>query len=270
MDYATVEVHRFPDGESRVRLPQLPAGHAWLYRSLDHPNDKLVELLLAARTLRQGGAQRVSLIAPYLCYMRQDIAFQPGEAVSQRIIGAFLADVFDDVITVDPHLHRISRLEQAIPGRNAIALSAAELFGHHLAGEKGALLLGPDEESAQWVHAIAAISRLEYAVASKRRNGDKAVAVQLPDVAITGRDVVLVDDVASTGHTLATITRQLLAAGARRVTALVTHALFAGDAQEILRQAGLSRIGSSDSIPHPSNVVCLAPLLAETVRWLPD
>lgn len=266
MDYATVEVHRFPDGESRVRLPRLPTGRVWLYRSLDRPNDKLVELLLAAQTLRQGGTERIGLVAPYLCYMRQDIAFHPGEAVSQRIVGAFLAGLFDDVVTVDPHLHRIERLEQAIPGRNALALSAAGPFGEYLKAQRQeALLLGPDEESRQWVSAIAAASGLEYAIAGKQRQGDAAVAIQLPGVALAGRPVVLVDDMASTGHTLAAITRQLLAAGAGPVSALVTHALFAESAEALLRQAGLQHLASSDSIPHPSNAVRLAPLLARAV-----
>lgn len=266
--YAPVELHRFPDGESRIRVPELSGHHVLLYRGLDYPNDKLVELLLAARTLRQSGARRLTLVAPYLCYMRQDIAFHPGEAVSQRIVGGWLAELFDDVITVDPHLHRISRLEEAIPTGNAISLTAAGLFGDYLSGEEGALLIGPDEESAQWVRAIAEACGREFAVASKQRNGDKDVSVRLPGVEVSGRRVVLVDDVASTGHTLAAIARQLLAAGAQEVSALVTHALFAGDAQEVLRQAGISRIGSSDSIPHPTNVVRLAPLLAEAVRNL--
>lgn len=269
MPYAQATVHRFPDGESRVCVPEPSADHVLLYRSLDRPNDKLVELLLAASTLRQGGAHRLTLVAPYLCYMRQDIAFHPGEAVSQRIVGGFLAGLFDDVVTVDPHLHRISRLEEAVPTRNAVSLTAAELFGRHLADERDALLIGPDEESVQWVRAIAAVSGLDYAIASKQRNGDKSVSIQLPEVAVAGRSVVLVDDMASTGHTLAATARQLLAAGAKEVEALITHALFVGDALDVLREAGVSRIGSSDSIPHASNVVHLAPLLAGALRRLP-
>nr|WP_221048892.1 ribose-phosphate diphosphokinase [Methylogaea oryzae] len=269
LPYAQVAVHRFPDGESRVCVPQPAAGHVLLFRSLDHPNDKLVELLLAAQTLRQGGARRLTLVAPYLCYMRQDIAFHPGEAVSQRIVGGFLAGLFDDVVTVDPHLHRVSRLEEAVPAGNAVCLTAAPLFGDYLAAERDALLIGPDEESAQWVGAMAAASGLEHVIASKQRNGDRDVVIQLPEAALAGRKVVLADDMASTGHTLAAIARQLIAAGVSEVDALITHALFVGDALEVLRSAGVSRIGSSDSIPHPSNVVQLAPLLADAVRRLP-
>ena len=103
-----VEVRRFPDGESLVRVCG-QARTALVLRSLDDPNAKLVELLLTAASLRDGGADRVILIAPYLAYMRQDMAFHPGEAVSQQVIGRLLAATFDGVATVDPHLHRVDR-----------------------------------------------------------------------------------------------------------------------------------------------------------------
>lgn len=262
-----IQAHPFPDGESRVTVPAGLSEHVILYRSLDHPNDKLIELLLAARTLREQGCGRLTLVAPYLCYMRQDMAFQPGEAVSQRHIGAFLAELFDAVVTVDPHLHRIQRLEQAIPLKHAVAISAAPLFGALLKQRVDRpLLLGPDSESAQWVEVVAHLSGLEGAVARKERHGDRAVDIRLPEVPLAGRCVVLVDDVASTGHTLAAVAGKLYAAGAARVEACITHALFAGDALEVLRGAGIDPIVSSDSIPHPSNRVALAPLLADTLK----
>ena len=94
--HALIDVHRFPDGESKITMPPALAGHLVFCRSLDHPNDKLIELLLAARTARASGATTLTLVAPYLCYMRQDIAFHPGEAISQRIVGRMLADMFDN------------------------------------------------------------------------------------------------------------------------------------------------------------------------------
>ena len=122
--YEQVEVHRFPDGESKLRLPPTLPRHVIVCRSLDHPNDKLIELLLTAETARAAGAEQLTLVAPYLCYMRQDMAFHPGEAVSQRIIGRWLADLFDTVITVDPHLHRIDQLSEVIPASRSVTLSA--------------------------------------------------------------------------------------------------------------------------------------------------
>ena len=80
-----------------------------------------------------------------------------------------------------------------------------------------------------------------------------------------GVDAVLVDDVASTGHTLAEAASALKAAGARRIDVLVTHAVFADDALDTLRRGGIDTIWSSDSIPHPSNAFALSSLLAEAV-----
>jgi ribose-phosphate pyrophosphokinase len=261
--YADVEVHAFPDGESLVRLPERLPARVVLCRSLDHPNDKLVELELAAATARELGARRLDLVAPYLCYMRQDIAFQPGQSVSQRIIGAWLARHFDTLVTVDPHLHRTRELHDAIPVRRAVALSAAPALAAWLA-ERGdrPLLLGPDEESAQWVAKAASAGGLEHAVARKHRFGDREVRVDLPDRRFEGRHVVLVDDVASTGQTLIETARRLRERAPASVSVLVTHALFVGDAIERLRVAGVDRVCSSDSVPHASNRVHLDALLA--------
>ena len=134
---ACIERHRFPDDELRLRLPVdggggLPLGVV-LFRSLVRPNEKLVELLFAARTARALGVRHLTLVAPYLAYMRQDIAFHPGEVISQRVLGEFLAGLFDAVITVDPHLHRVASLAEAVPTRHAGALSAAPLLADLIA-----------------------------------------------------------------------------------------------------------------------------------------
>ena len=104
--FELVDLHRFPDGETRVRLPATLSGRVVLCRALDQPNQKLVELMLCAEGARALGATHLTLAAPYLCYMRQDAAFVPGEVVSQRIIGRFLAGWVDALVTVDPHLQR--------------------------------------------------------------------------------------------------------------------------------------------------------------------
>lgn len=263
LPYSAIEIHRFPDGESLVRLPEKLPSEVVFCRSLDHPNDKLIELELAAAAAVELGARRLLLVAPYLCYMRQDRSFHPGEAVSQRVIGRLLARRFDTVITVDPHLHRTHELAAAVPVRRAVTLSAAPVMAEWLGSrEPKPVLLGPDEESEQWVGAIARSSGCAYAVARKRRLGDREVRIDLPEFDFSSRPVVIVDDIASTGKTLAEAARRLASAGAARISVLVTHALFVGDALDELRQAGVSTILSTDSIAHETNGLELAPLLA--------
>ena len=267
---ACIARHVFPDGEIKLRLPpQLPA-HVVLLRSLHQPNAKLVELLLTAQTARGLGAQQLTLVAPYLAYMRQDIAFEPGEAVSQRIVGRHLADLFDAVVTIDPHLHRVATLPEAVPATQALALTAAPLLADFVVSQcPNALLVGPDEESAQWIQAAATPHGLDHAVCRKVRHGDRHVDIELPDLAATGRAVVLLDDIASSGRTLARAAGLLLDAGARSVDVAVTHALFAEDALQVIQAAGVRHIWSTDAVAHSSNAVGIAGLVAKALSHLP-
>lgn len=258
--------HRFPDGELKLRLPTPMPARVAILRTLNDPNEKLLELLLVARTARALGAKHLTLIAPYLAYMRQDIAFQPGEAVSQRVIGAFLADLFDAVITVDPHLHRVATLAEAVPVPQASVLSGAPLLADLIAKHHDRpLLIGPDEESAQWIAQAAAGHGFDFGVCHKIRHGDRDVQIALPTLDVKDRAVVLLDDVASSGQTLATAARLLLAAGAASVDVAVTHALFAGDALALIQNAGVGHVWSTDCIAHASNAVSMADLIAQTL-----
>ena len=269
---AVVQRHRFPDGELRLRLPAALPPRVVIWRSLQQPNEKMVELLLAAPTARQLGARHLTLVAPYLAYMRQDIAFNPGEVVSQRVLGAWLAALFDAVITVDPHLHRVATLQEAVPVQDAVVLSGAPLLADFIASQrKDVLLIGPDEESGQWVGQAAARHGWTCGVCRKTRHGDRHVDIELPDLPGTpfaGRTVVLMDDMVSSGHTVAQAARLLKAAGAASVDVAVTHALFAADAVQLIRQAGVGQIWSTDCIPHASNAVSIVPVVADVLRAL--
>ncbi|RMG31397.1 MAG: ribose-phosphate diphosphokinase [Gammaproteobacteria bacterium] len=266
---AEIHVHRFPDGEVLVRLPETGSETVVVMHALSPANDRLVELGLACETLRAQG-RRVLLVLPYLCYMRQDTAFRPGEVVSQHIVGRWLAHWGDALVTVDPHLHRTHRLEDAVPVARARVVSAAPLLGRYAAARwPGCLLLGPDEESAQWVRQAAEPVGLEWAVAHKVREGDRSVRIRLPEhPRLRGRTLVLIDDMAVTGRTLAEAARLARRGGAAQVHALVTHALFTPDALPALQAAGITEIASSDTLPHPSNRIQLSGALAAALRPL--
>jgi ribose-phosphate pyrophosphokinase len=263
-----VRVHRFPDGETLMHVATPPGRHAILVSPLDDPNAKLIETVLAADALRRAGARRVTLIAPYLPYMRQDKMFRRGEPISQRVIGALIAQSVDDVITVEPHLHRARHLADAVPCRRAISVSAAPAIAGWIArAAPGALVAGPDAESQRWTLAIARRARLQSVVGNKRRSGDRRVDVSFGRLP-AARRAVIVDDIASSGATLAAAARALRRAGISTVDAVVVHAIFASGALALVRRAGIRRIVSCDTIAHPTNAIRCAPLVADALEAL--
>lgn len=267
---AVADLHRFPDGESLVRLPGSPR-QAVIVRALDRPNDKLVELHLLAGALRERGAERLTLVAPYLAYMRQDIEFNPGEVVSQRILGRWLAGLFDRIVTVEPHLHRTHDLAEVFPGREAVALTAAPLVGQWAAGEgaaaQGWVVLGPDEEAEPLIAAVAAAAGVRGICGRKVRRGDRDVTCSLPPgTDLGGRTVLIVDDVVSSGGTLLEVARAARAAGAGRLLACGVHALFPEEMLARFQAAGIERFVSGDGVAHVTNSITLSGLVAGAVR----
>ncbi len=264
-----IERHRFPDGELKLKLPAMVPARAVVYRSLDNPNEKLVELLLVAQTARQLGARHLTLVAPYLAYMRQDMAFAPGEAISQRVVGQFLSTIVNAVVSVDPHLHRVATMQELVPGAGAVVLTGAEVLSDLIVQRRQKpLLVGPDAESAQWIALAARRHALDHLVCTKVRSGDHDVAVALPPGSVKGRAVVILDDMASTGHTIAAAARLLTDAGAASVDAAVTHALFTPQAMALMQDSGIGEVWSTDCIAHASNAVEMAPLLAGALAQL--
>jgi ribose-phosphate pyrophosphokinase len=264
-----IAVHAFPDGE--IRVTAAPASATTIvYASLDRPNDKLIALMFAAEALRRGGAKRLVLVAPYLCYMRQDAAFHEGEAISQKVIGPLLAGCFDRVITFDAHLHRTPDLATVFPGIRSDNLSAIPAISDALGRfglDPATVVIGPDAESLPWVSDLAGRLRLSHAVAGKVRRGDRSVAVEFQDTApIAGHPVVIVDDIVSSGGTIIACANALAAAGATSIDAVVTHALFPDDIFREMLRSGIRSIRSTHSVPHSTNAIALDALLADALN----
>jgi len=264
VELGLIDVHEFPDGET---LPTVPGAERTtvIYRSLDRPNAKLMPLLLAADAARRAGAKRLVLVCPYLCYLRQDAVFAPGQPVSRDVICGLLGRAFDRVVTVDAHLHRTKDLS-AVMGIRADDLSAAAPLADALKGE-ARVVIGPDRESAPWAQRIADRLGGALVVFDKERDGDRQVRLTAPDLSIAkGRRAVIVDDVVSSGTTILAATEQLKRAGAASVEVGVVHALFGADDEARLKMAGVGRIVSTDSVAHPTNAAPLAGLLADALR----
>lgn len=269
-DPGSIAGRHFPDGESYLKVLSQAAGRRCiLLADLSRPDDKFLPLTFLAATLRELGASQVGLVAPYLCYMRQDCRFSAGEAVTSRIFAERLSRELDWLVTVDPHLHRYRSLDEiySIP---AVAVSGAPALAQWLESQDEELLLvGPDEESRQWVEAIAGRIGQPFVVGEKKRSGDREVEVRLPDLArYRHRTAVIVDDVIASGHTLLETVERLRAAGMQNIDCLAVHGLFAEGADQKLLQSGVRRLVTSNSVPSHYNDVDLSRLLSGPIQAL--
>lgn len=262
-----LETRRFPDGESYVRLLSDVAGReVILVCTLAAPDEQFLRLVFAARTARELGAASVTLVAPYLAYMRQDKRFQSGEAVTSSHFADLISKEVDRLITVDPHLHRHKALAEIyrIP---AVALHAAPLLADWIKREvERPIIIGPDIESEQWVSDVASRAGAPYVVLQKERHGDRSVEVAVSDLNTwRDRQPVLIDDIVSSGRTMIEASQGLIAQGLKRPVCLAVHALFVEDAFTRLSELA-QRIVSTDCVPHPSNLISVGRLIAEALR----
>lgn len=261
-----LEARRFPDGESYVRLHADPSGKAVdLVCTLSRPDDQFLRLAFAADAARSLGAAEVNLIAPYLCYMRQDKRFHDGEGITSLSFARLVSSIFDSLLTADPHLHRHPSLSSLYTIPTATLQSSPLLADWIRAHVERPLIIGPDEESEQWAGSIAARIGAPHAVLRKTRHGDRSVEISAPDLsAWQAHTPVLVDDIASSGTTLAMAARKLAEQHMRKPECVIVHALFADGAWDTLEPL-FSRIASTDSVAHPSNRIPLAGLFADTL-----
>lgn len=272
MALGVVELRHFPDGETYLRIDaQCAEKSVVLACTLDRPDHKLLPLVFLADAVRELGASRVGLVAPYLAYMRQDRRFHPGEAVTSRTFAGLLSRYVDWLVTIDPHLHRYRSLTQVyvVPNRVVHAAPAlAEWIATHV---DRPVVVGPDEESAQWVKDVADRVGAPYVVMRKTRRSDRVVNVSAPDVnAYRMHTPVVVDDIVSSAQTMAETVKKLVAAGMRAPVCVGVHALFSETAEQALRDAGAAQIVTTTSVPHATSRIDIVPLLIPAIHELAD
>jgi ribose-phosphate pyrophosphokinase len=257
-------LRRFPDGETYLRLETGVEGcPVILVCSMNDPDPKILQLYFCAVTARELGATAVGLIVPYLTYMRQDTRFQPGEAITSSSFASLLCGFSDWLVTVDPHLHRHASLAGLYTIPATVVHAAPAISDWIRMNIESPILIGPDEESAQWVAEVARGAAVPYAVLQKVRKGDRDVEVSIPDVeAWRSHTPVLVDDIISTGRTMMETLGHLQRTGMKPAVCIGVHAVFAEKAYEELMAAGAVRIITCNTISHRSNAVDLSTVIS--------
>lgn len=259
------EIRSFPDGESYVRiLSDVRGKNVALVCSLHHPNEQILPLYFFGKAAKNLGAKNISLVAPYLAYMRQDKVFHEGEAVTSVYFAELVCSFVGSIVTADPHLHRRDSLSEIYAIPNETVHAAGHISEWIKKNLELAVLIGPDAESEQWVSEVARKADAPFTVLQKTRRGDRDVAVSAPKLEeYRNRTPVLVDDIISTARTMIETVRHLKNLKMKPPVCIGVHAVFAGNAYRNLLDAGVEKVVTCNTIPHVTNEIDISGLFAD-------
>ncbi|HID17988.1 TPA: ribose-phosphate diphosphokinase [Candidatus Bathyarchaeota archaeon] len=270
--FVEVEAKRFPDGESYVRLTQDVKGEKTIIVQSTYPPQDvyLIQLFLLVDAASRSGASEVTVVVPYLAYARQDKVFRSNEPVSAEVILRFLKELgVRRIVTVDVHSPEVFRRV----GIEYINLSAVKVLARHFLGLglKGASVFAPDKKASRMAEEASKILGGSYGWFSKQRNRVTGeVSMVLEKGQVKGREILIFDDIISSGGTVMTAAGVLKKAGASRIYAACTHTLMDNKTYRKILDSGVEEIVSTDTIPTFTSKVSVAGLLAEALKNLRD
>jgi len=263
--YSKLTVDHFPDGDIYLKFNANVKGKTVvIVKSFQPlPNWALYSTIFIAETAKDLGAKKVILVAPYLAFMRQDKRFHQGEAISSRVMAKMLNNSIDKLITMDPHLHRYHSL------KDIFKISTKRLTANNLIADyvkkkiKNSVIIGPDWESYQWAEAIAKECKVECTVLEKTRFSSRHVHVKMKKkIDIKNKNVVIVDDIISTGHTIMEAAKKAKKLGAKSITAMGVHGLLIEDAVKKMKTLGI-KVVTTNTIKHKTNKIDVSRLIAK-------
>jgi ribose-phosphate pyrophosphokinase len=250
---------RFPDGELYLRCGELDDETLIVSSVVD--NDMFVQTLLAIDAADQS---RNTLVVPYLGYSRQDKRFFPGEPISARAVARALSTGIDRVFVVNIHDRGVLDHFGAPAKDVTIAPAVGGYIGDlHL---NNPLVLAPDEGAINFAADVAAVGGWDCDHLEKTRLSGEEVRIAPKTIDAAGREVVIVDDIISTGGTLATAACMLREQGAASTHAACVHGVLTSGAYTRLRAAGVSSVVSSDTYENASSFISAANTIATAIR----
>jgi ribose-phosphate pyrophosphokinase len=270
LEMGEVVIRQFPDMEFYVRIiADVNEKDVILIANLERCEDRILPLYFLCRRLKDSNVRSITLVAPYLSYMRQDKQFNPGEAVTSTYFASLLSSMADRLITIDPHLHRFHQMSDLYTIPCTVIHAAPSISSWIRNNIKLPLLVGPDSESEQWVAQVAKDAGAPYILLEKTRLGDRKVKISVPNVdQFSEHTPILVDDIISTGKTMIETVHHLIDAGMKAPVCIGIHALFAGNAYEEIVQSGVSEVITCNTIVHSTNNIDLLPLIIPTLSNL--
>jgi ribose-phosphate pyrophosphokinase len=264
----TIESKTFPDGESYLRFTEQVTGQDLIVVQSCYPlqDKRLIELFFTLDTAKELGAKTIIAVIPYLPYSRQDKRFRVGEVLSNTTVGKLLKSASADLlVTVDVHQKELLNSY----AMRTINVTAMPLIADYLKKLKLShpFILAPDKGAAANARRVASILGADYDCFEKRRDtvtGQIETSERCLD--LVGRDVVILDDMISTGKTIVNVSRIAAKSGAGRIIAACTHALLVGDAEVKMKEGGVTDIVGTDTVDSFASRISVAPAIAESLR----
>ncbi len=268
METVQVTHKTFPDGETYIRLETpIQNHHAAIIQTTSPPQDaNHMQLAFLADAAKRNGATKITAVVPYLAYARQDKMFLQGESVSTETVAQMLkAAGINALITVNIHSENTLK-KFPFPAKNLTAIPLlAEYFVQK--GCKKAFALAPDKGAMYIAEQAQRVLGGEAGHLDKQRDRHTGQTTQTAKhLNVTGKTVIIFDDIISTGGTIVGAAKILREQGAARIFVACVHPLLIGDAEKRILDAGVEEIVGTDSVPSSVSKVSLAPLIAKALK----
>ena len=256
-----IETRRFPDGERYIRIKGEVPKEVVVIQSTGYPQDEnLMELFLLLKNLKSLGVERTRVVIPYFGYGRQERRFKSGEAVSAVIVAELLeAAGASEIYSINLHEKNIKEFFN-IPVHEISAMPMiANYINEHI---EDPMIIGPDKGALGFAEEISGILKCDCDYLEKTRISPEKVEMKLKNLDVKGRDVVIIDDIISTGGTIVSASRILNDLGANKVVVGCVHPILVEDALLKIFAAGVDDVFATDTLKSDVSTISVAPLVA--------
>ncbi len=256
-----IETRRFPDGERYIRIKGKVPKEVVVIQSTGYPQDEnLMELFLLLKNLKSLGVERTRVVIPYFGYGRQERRFKSGEAVSAVIVAELLeAAGASEIYSINLHEKNIKEFFN-IPVHE---ISAMPMIANYINEQiDDPMIIGPDKGALGFAEEISGILKCDCDYLEKIRISPEKVEMKPKNLDVQGRDVVIIDDIISTGGTIVSASRILYDLGANKVIVGCVHPILVEDALLKIFAAGVDDVFATDTLKSDVSTISVAPLLA--------
>ncbi|WP_292460432.1 ribose-phosphate diphosphokinase [Methanothermococcus sp.] len=259
------EFKKFPDGELYIRIHgDVKNRDVFLIQTQNNQNDSIVETILMCDVLRDEGAKSINLVAPYLAYARQDKKFNDGEPISIRALAKLYSNLCDKLITINPHEVHIEAFFD-IPFIHGNAVNKLAEYAKDKLNNP--VVLSPDKGAIELAKTASEVLDCEYDYLEKTRISPTEIKIAPKNLDVKDRDILIVDDIISTGGTMAKAIAMLKEQGAKKVIASCVHPVLIGDALNKLYIGGADEVIGTDTYPSEVSKISVDTVIADLIKF---